>query len=312
MEIKKISTEKLIDLKPNQRPVALDTFIGQWHITNVLRTAITSAQKRESPIGHTLFSGPSGFGKTTLATIIAKEMQSTIKAVTGYAISKPAEIISLINSLEKWDILFIDEIHRLRPNVEEVLYIAMEDYVIDVVMPEWDNMRIPVEPFTLIGATTKPESLSQPLKNRFVYTHHFMDYMPEEKHAIIGHYLNHHTISLADELWLEMISEKVDSVPREIFNLTVRLRDYIVTNNIDVVDSNIWDAFIAHSRIDDGGMSVLHQKYLDVLEKYDRPIGLRTIAVQLGMNEKAIEEDVEPLLLKLGKIEKKAGGRVLV
>lgn len=188
----------------------------------------------------------------------------------------------------------------------------MEDYVIDIVMPDGENMRIPINPFTLIGATTKSESLSQPLKNRFVYQFHFMDYSTEEKQHIIQTYLDKHEVPLADSLLLDIIHEKVDSVPREIHNMCVKLRDYIISHNITAVDSIAWEAFLLHAQIDEGGMSILHKKYLEILSNYDRPIGLRTIAVQLGMHEKAVEEDIEPLLLKLGKIEKKAGGRCLI
>lgn len=150
MEIKKINTEKLLNINGTNRPLSFKDFIGQEHIKNILKTAIESGQKRKSHIGHILFSGPSGFGKTTMSNIIAKQSNVGIKAVTGYAITKPAEIISILNSLEQGDILFIDEIHRLKPNIEEVLYIAMEDFVIDMVMPEGGNVRIPINPFTLI------------------------------------------------------------------------------------------------------------------------------------------------------------------
>lgn len=312
MEVKKIVQDLIIDIKPGMRPDTLWSFVGQDHIKKQLDTAIDSAKKRQSPVGHMLFAGPSGFGKTTLAHIVSKEMNRNIKAITWYAISKPAEIISILNSLEEWDVLFIDEIHRLRPNVEEVLYVAMEDYVIDIVMPDGENMRIPIVPFTLIGATTKSESMTAPLKNRFVYQFHFMDYSTVEKQHIIQTYLDKHQVPLSDKLLLDIIHEKVDSVPREIHNMCIKLRDYIVSYDIKTVDAITWEAFLLHAQIDEGGMSVLHKKYLDILQQYDRPIGLRTIAVQLGMHEKAIEEDIEPLLLKLGKIEKRSGGRVLV
>jgi len=312
MEVKKIVQDIIIDIKPGMRPESLWSFVGQPHIKKQLDTAIHSAQKRQSPVWHMLFAGPSGFGKTTLAHIVSKEMNRNIKAITAYAISKPAEIISILNSLEEWDILFIDEIHRLKPNVEEVLYVAMEDSIIDIVMPDGESMRIPINPFTLIGATTKSESLSQPLKNRFVYQFHFMDYSTLEKQHIIQTYLDKHQVPLSDKLLLDIIHHKVDSVPREIHNMCIKLRDYIIAHNIASVDEVTWEAFLLHAQIDEGGMSVLHKKYLDILSQYDRPIGLRTIAVQLGMHEKAIEEDIEPLLLKLGKIEKQAGGRVLV
>ncbi|MCF7835307.1 AAA family ATPase [Candidatus Gracilibacteria bacterium] len=323
MEIKKISTEKLLDLNKHPRPNNFEDFIGQEHIKGVLKTAIQSAKKRESHMGHILFSGPSGFGKTTIAHIISKQGNIGIKAVTGYAISKPAEIVSILNSLESGDILFIDEIHRLKPNIEEVLYIAMEDFVIDMVMPEGGNVRIPINPFTLIGATTKSESLSQPIKNRFIYNFHFMDYSLDEKKILIKKYLTEYKVKFEDKI-LNQISSKVDSVPREIHNMCIKIRDFIVAKMSSfgkggagkaedlILDENLRNQFILHSKIDDGGLTPLHNKYLEILKKADRPMGVKAIAVQLGINEKAVEEDVEPLLLKLGKIEKTAGGRVFI
>ncbi len=312
MEIKKINTDKLLQINHTGRPDTFDEFIGQEHIKGVVKTAIDSGKKRKWHMGHILFSGPSGFGKTTMAHIISKQGQVNIKAVTWYAITKPSEIISILNTLENWDILFIDEIHRLKPNIEEVLYIAMEDFVIDMVMPEGGNVRIPINPFTLIGATTKSEALSQPIKNRFVYHFHFMEYTPSEKEIIIKKYLKKYEIKTSDEI-ISKISAKVDAVPREIHNLCIKIRDFVITESQDktLTDSLRID-FLRRSKIDEGGMTPLHAKYLEILEKADRPIGVKAIAVQLGINEKAVEEDVEPLLLKLGKIEKSGAGRILV
>jgi len=311
MEIKKINTEKLLDLNKHPRPSNFDEFIWQEHIKWVLKTAIQSAQKRDSHMWHILFSWPSGFGKTTIAYIISKQWNIWIKAVTWYAISKPSEIVSILNSLEQWDILFIDEIHRLKPNIEEVLYIAMEDFVIDMVMPEWWSVRIPINPFTLIWATTKSESLSQPMKNRFIYNFHFMEYSPEEKKTLIKKYLIEYKIKFNDQI-LSEISSKVDAVPREIHNLCIKIRDFIVSRNEKILDENVRNQFILHSKIDNGGLTPLHNKYLEILRKADRPMWVKAIAVQLWINEKAVEEDVEPLLLKLWKIEKTAWGRILI
>lgn len=294
------------------RPDTFDEFIGQEHIKGVVKTAIDSWKKRKWHMGHILFSGPSGFGKTTMAHIISKQWQVNIKAVTWYAITKPSEIISILNTLETWDILFIDEIHRLKPNIEEVLYIAMEDFVIDMVMPEGGNVRIPINPFTLIGATTKSESLSQPIKNRFVYNFHFMEYTPSEKETIIKKYLDKYEIKTSDEI-ISKISAKVDAVPREIHNLCIKIRDFVITESHEkTLTDSLREHFLKHSKIDEGGMTPLHAKYLEILEKADRPIGVKAIAVQLWINEKAVEEDVEPLLLKLWKIEKSWAGRILV
>lgn len=312
MEIKKINTDKLLNINLSWRPDTFDEFIGQEHIKTIVKTAIDSWKKRKWHIGHLLFSGPSGFGKTTMAHIISKQWQVNIKAVTGYAITKPSEIISILNTLETWDILFIDEIHRLKPNIEEVLYIAMEDFVIDMVMPEWGNVRIPINPFTLIGATTKSESLSQPIKNRFVYHFHFMEYTPNEKEIIIKKYLNTYEIKSNDDI-IKEISKKVAAVPREIHNLCIKIRDFVITKSQEkILTEQLREDFLRHSMINEGGMTPLHAKYLEILEKADRPMGVKAIAVQLWINEKAVEEDVEPLLLKLGKIEKSWMWRILV
>ena len=311
MEIKKISLETTTSWTISHRPQSFTEFIWQAPIKSVLQTAIESAKLREAPLGHILFSGSSGFGKTTLATIISQQMNTNIKVVTGYALTKPSELVSLLNSLESWDILFIDEIHRIKPTLEEVLYIAMEDFVIDMLMPEWWSIRLPINPFTLVWATTKPESLSQPMKNRFIYHFHFMDYDLEEKKTILDRYLQHYQVNYEPDL-LEKFVQKVASVPREIHNLVIKIRDYLISRQLPILTSKDREEFLKHSQIDDWGMMPIHKKYLDILADFDRPVGVKTLAVQLWVSEKNLEEDIEPLLLKLGKIEKTTKGRSLV
>ena len=311
MEIKKISLETATSWTISHRPQSFTEFIWQSPIKSVLQTAIESAKLREAPLGHILFSGSSGFGKTTLATIISQQMNTNIKVVTGYALTKPSELVSLLNSLESWDILFIDEIHRIKPTLEEVLYIAMEDFVIDMLMPEWWSIRLPINPFTLVWATTKPESLSQPMKNRFIYHFHFMDYDLEEKKTILDRYLQHYQVNYEPHL-LEKFVQKVASVPREIHNLVIKIRDYLISRQLPILTSKDREEFLKHSQIDDWGMMPIHKKYLDILTDFDRPVGVKTLAVQLGVSEKNLEEDIEPLLLKLGKIEKTTKGRSLI
>ena len=311
MEIKKISLETATSWTISHRPQSFAEFIWQAPIKSVLQTAIESAKLREAPLGHILFSGSSGFGKTTLATIISQQMNTNIKVVTGYALTKPSELVSLLNSLESWDILFIDEIHRIKPTLEEVLYIAMEDFVIDMLMPEWWSIRLPINPFTLVWATTKPESLSQPMKNRFIYHFHFMDYDLEEKKTILDRYLQHYQVNYEPHL-LEKFVQKVASVPREIHNLVIKIRDYLISRQLATLTSKDREEFLKHSQIDDWGMMPIHKKYLDILTDFDRPVGVKTLAVQLGVSEKNLEEDIEPLLLKLGKIEKTTKGRSLI
>ena len=311
MEIKKISLETTTSWTISHRPQSFAEFIWQAPIKSVLQTAIESAKLREAPLGHILFSGSSGFGKTTLATIISQQMNTNIKVVTGYALTKPSELVSLLNSLESWDILFIDEIHRIKPTLEEVLYIAMEDFVIDMLMPEWWSIRLPINPFTLVWATTKPESLSQPMKNRFIYHFHFMDYDLEEKKTILDRYLQHYQVNYEPHL-LEKFVQKVASVPREIHNLVIKIRDYLISRQLPILTSKDREEFLKHSQIDDWGMMPIHKKYLDILTDFDRPVGVKTLAVQLWVSEKNLEEDIEPLLLKLGKIEKTTKGRSLI
>ena len=311
MEIKKISLETATSWNISHRPQSFAEFIWQAPIKSVLQTAIESAKLREAPLGHILFSGSSGFGKTTLATIISQQMNTNIKVVTGYALTKPSELVSLLNSLESWDILFIDEIHRIKPTLEEVLYIAMEDFVIDMLMPEWWSIRLPINPFTLVWATTKPESLSQPMKNRFIYHFHFMDYDLEEKKTILDRYLQHYQVNYEPAL-LEKFVQKVASVPREIHNLVIKIRDYLISRQLPILTNKDREEFLKHSQIDDWGMMPIHKKYLDVLADFDRPVGVKTLAVQLWVSEKNLEEDIEPLLLKLGKIEKTTKGRSLI
>ena len=311
MEIKKISLETATSWNISHRPQSFTEFIWQAPIKSVLQTAIESAKLREAPLGHILFSGSSGFGKTTLATIISQQMNTNIKVVTGYALTKPSELVSLLNSLESWDILFIDEIHRIKPTLEEVLYIAMEDFVIDMLMPEWWSIRLPINPFTLVWATTKPESLSQPMKNRFIYHFHFMDYDLEEKKTILDRYLQHYQVNYESDL-LEKFVQKVASVPREIHNLVIKIRDYLISRQLPILTSKDREEFLKHSQIDDWGMMPIHKKYLDILADFDRPVGVKTLAVQLWVSEKNLEEDIEPLLLKLGKIEKTTKGRSLI
>ena len=310
MEIKKIDTTTQKQTILATRPDSFDDFVWQSHIKQMLQTAITSAKKRNWPLWHILFSWPSWFWKTTMAHIIAEELDVNNKIITAYAISKPSEIVSILNALEPWDILFIDEIHRLKPNVEEVLYTAMEDFVIDMVMPEWGSIRIPINPFTLIGATTKPEMLSKPMKNRFVYSFHLAEYTNEEKAVIIQRYLQVYWVGYSDDVPVE-IAKKVDSVPREIHNLCIKIRDYCIEKWIKEIDKNELLEFFKHAQIHEWWLTPLHEKYLEVLAQYDRPIWVKVIAAQLWVNEKAVEEDIEPLLLKLWKIEKTQQWRVL-
>lgn len=188
----------------------------------------------------------------------------------------------------------------------------MEDFAIDMVMGDGGAVRVPLKPFTLIGATTKPESLSEPLKNRFIYTFHCVDYDESEKHQIVQRYLNIYQINYPLSL-IEAIARKVDTVPRKIHNLIVKIRDYLISHHhhltLDEKNRPDCESWLA---IKDGGITTIHQKYIDILSSTAGAIGLKTIALQLGINEESVEHEIEPLLLKLGIIEKTGRGRILL
>jgi len=170
------------------RPVSFEEFIWQEDIKNILKSAIISALKRWDSLWHILLSWDSWFWKTTLACIIANYLRKNIKIITAYAMEKPSDMISILNQLEEWDILFIDEIHRLKPKIEEILYIAMEDFRIDIIVQD-ENMSLPINKFTLIWATNKLENLSDAFKNRFIYKFHLKPYTNKEKEKILSKYL---------------------------------------------------------------------------------------------------------------------------
>ncbi len=295
------------------RPTDFATFVGQEHIKKVLQTAIISAQKNEHTLGHILFAWPSGYGKTTLAELLSQQLGKNFFQVTAYAITKPAEIISLLQKLQKDDILFIDEIHRIPSKLEEILYIAMEDHRIDMILPDGTNLSLPLQQFTLVGATTQPEKLTSPLKNRFVYNFSFMPYTQPEKENIIQHYLAYNNIECSDTWLVGDISQKVESVPRQIKNLCTQLRDFLLSINDGAkkLTQSSRTGFVNRLELEDGWISHIHKEYLKILEGTSWPVWLKTISIQLWMNEKAVEDDVEPLLFKTGKIEKTSRGRVL-
>lgn len=300
------------------RPLDFAGFVGQEQIKKVLKTALGSAKISGNALGHMLFSGESGYGKTTLAQLVAHQMGCGIKIITGYAITKPAEMVSMLNSLNANDILFIDEIHRLKSNVEEVLYIAMEDYRIDMVMPDGGSISIPLQPFTLIGATTQIEKVTTPLKNRCVYKFHFCEYTPHEQQEIMQRYLTVNHITLHGDGHEELLTDictHLTNVPREIANFCLQLKDYLIDTYGEqalFLDTPRREQFRHRSQLQKGGITPLHQRYLSILtEAEGMPVGLKTIAVKLGMNEQAVENDIEPLLFKLNKIEKSIKGRIL-
>ena len=304
-----INNKQVKEQSNNFRPNALEDFIWQEEIKNILQSAIISSIKREDSLGHILFSGDSWFWKTTLANIIAHSLGKNIKIITAYAMEKPADMISVLNQLEEWDLLFIDEIHRLKPKIEEILYIAMEDFRVDLVMED-ETMSLPIKKFTLVGATNKLESLSDAFKNRFVYKFHLKHYTDKEKQLILKKYLDEFEISYNKNI-LEQLSKKCLPVPREIKNLAIKIRDYLVASRFKkpIIDDEIYEELINNLKLEEHGLSSLQKQYLEILKENDI-VGLKTIANRLNVDEKVIEKDIEPLLMNLWLVQKTSRGRM--
>jgi len=296
----------------NIRPQSFDSFIWQEEIKSILKSAILSAIKRNDTLWHILFSWDSWFWKTTLSQIIANNLWKNIKIITAYAMEKPADMISVLNQLDEWDILFIDEIHRLKPKIEEILYIAMEDFRVDIVMDD-ETMSLPIKKFTLIWATNKLENLSDAFKNRFVYKFHLKNYTNKEKELILWKYLKEFNINFDNKI-LEELSKKCLPVPREIKNLAIKVRDYLIASWFKeksmYIDKEILEEIIKNLHLEENGLSSLQKKYLKILEE-NEIVWIKTIASILNVNEKVIEKDIEPLLINLWLIEKTKKGRKL-
>lgn len=313
MQIKKIDTTTIVETRIGYRPRNFSEFIGQEDITRVIQTAITSTRKSKRTLGHMLLLGPAWYGKTTLAQIIAHELWTQCKVVTAYAITKPADVISLLNALNQWDVLFIDEIHRLSPKLEEMLYTAMEDYQIDMVMPDGGHVSIPLQSFTLIWATTKADHLTKPLKSRFVYKFHFAEYTDDEKQKILWYYLTQLGISYDLSSWVvSSFSDLLETIPRELYNACIRLYDYLNVHHKDLILNTTTIADFAHwNKSKRGWLNSLHTAYLDLFDLDDAPMGLNTIAVKLWLDEQTVEDEIEPLLIKLGYVERTPKGRII-
>jgi len=295
----------------NTRPNTFEDFIWQEEIKNILQSAIISSIKRKDSLGHILFSWDSWFWKTTLANIIANSLWKNIKIITAYAMEKPSDMISVLNQLEEWDILFIDEIHRLKPKIEEILYIAMEDFRVDLVMED-ETMSLPIKKFTLIWATNKLESLSDAFKNRFVYKFHLQTYTEKEKQLILKKYLDKFEISYSNNI-LEKLAKKSLPVPREIKNLAIKIRDYLIASwfKKNIIDDEIYIELIKNLKLEDFGLSSLQKQYLEILKEHEF-VGLKTLANRLNVDEKVIEKDIEPLLINLWLVKKTSRGRQIV
>ena len=298
------------------RPRLLDDYVGQQQVKENLRIAMQAAKQRKEPLDHTIFYGPPGLGKTTLAYIIAQEMGVNIRVTSGPAIEKPGEMASLLTVLEPYDVFFIDEVHRLSRVVEEVLYPAMEEHRVDVVLPgkgpgSARMLRINLKPFTLVGATTRFAMVSAPLRERFGSIYRLDFYTPKDLEVIV--------LRSAEKLGVKVdfagaveIAARSRGTPRIANRLLRRVRDYAQVRGSGVVTKAIAQESLAKLQIDPLGLDQIDVKLLSSLvEKYGGgPVGLETLAAAIGEESDTVMDVYEPYLLQLGFLDRTPKGRV--
>lgn len=295
------------------RPKRLEQYTGQSAITKTVDIYIQAALEREEPIDHVLLMGPPGLGKTTLAQIIAKEMDAVLHITSGPAIEKTGDLAALLTQLAPGDILFIDEIHRISPTIEEMLYPAMEDYKLDLMIGEGPgarSMRLDISPFTLIGATTKAGSLTAPLRDRFGIQFRLQYYTLEELQIILEHSAQSMGLSLTPSA-LTTIALRSRGTPRVALRLLKRIRDFIAVHNEPSTTATHIEGYLAQLALDEKGLDSMDRQLLNCLiTKYNGgPVGLETLAISLGESKETLEDIIEPYLVQEHLIQRTPRGR---
>ena len=297
------------------RPLSLDEYIGQDAVRTQMRIFIEAARNRQDALDHVLIFGPPGLGKTTLANIIAHEMGVNIKQTSGPVLEKAGDVAAILTNLAVNDLLFIDEIHRLSPVIEEVLYPAMEDYALDIIVgkgPTARTLRIDLERFTIIGATTRLSLLSSPLRDRFGMTHHLNFYEQPDLVKIISRSAKLLGTPVADEA-VELLSTRSRSTPRIANRLLRRVRDFAEVRADGSITKDVCQDALNMLHVDNEGLDDVDRRILEcIIEKFDGgPVGLSTIAAATGEEIQTIEEIHEPFLLQLGFLTRTPRGRVV-
>ena len=297
------------------RPKSLDEFIGQAEARSNLRVFIESARQRKDAMDHTLFFGPPGLGKTTLAQIISRELGVNFKTSSGPVLAKAGDLAAILTNLEANDVLFIDEIHRLNPVVEEILYPALEDFELDLVIgegPAARTVRIELQPFTLVGATTRLGLLTTPLRDRFGIPVRLQYYSDDELYEIVK--LNTEKLGIvADESGAKEIARRARGTPRIAGRLLRRVVDFVLVEGDGILNKKIADHALTRLGVDMLGLDGADRKYLRLIaEQYlGGPVGIETICAAISESRDALEEVIEPYLLQVGLIQRTPRGRML-
>ena len=298
----------------NLRPRTFNEYTGQEKIKKNLDITITAAKMRKEPLDHVLFYGPPGLGKTTLAYIIASEMGSNLKATSGPVIEKSGDLAALLTNLEDGDILFIDEIHRLPKQIEEILYPAMEDYQLDIMIgqgPSARSIKLDLPPFTLVGATTRAGSLTSPLRDRFGVVHRLDFYTAEELEVILHRSARILEVGMNEEGCQE-IARRSRGTPRIANRLLRRVRDYAQVKGDGIINPKIADKALALMEVDHAGLDKMdHKLLLTMIEQFQGgPVGVDSLAASIHEERETIEDIYEPYLLQQGFLHRTPRGRV--
>jgi holliday junction DNA helicase RuvB len=295
------------------RPRRLDEYIGQDRIRENLQVSIAAAKQRSEPLDHVLLHGPPGLGKTTLAYVIGNEMGVPVRATSGPAIEKPGDLVGIVTNLKRDEVLFIDEIHRMSPAVEEILYPALEDYEVDIVIgqgPSARTVKIPVEHFTLIGATTRTGLLTSPLRSRFGITHRLEFYTPADLEEIVRRSAKILSVPIDDAAAVE-IARRARGTPRIVNRLLRRVRDYAQVRAGGTITLDVAHAALKLLEVDENGFDEVDRKLLrTIIDKFaGGPVGLNTIAAAISEEQDAIEDIYEPYLIQIGFLDRTPRGR---